>query len=452
MKPIFKIALMTLPFVAAGVGFVAFTIVTKPAPAQQELVERAVAVRVIEAREMAISPRATGFGLITPARNYEAISQVSGTIEYVNPALNKGEILPAGAVLLRLSDSDYKLAIAQARANIRATEARLAEIGISENNLHLSLEIEEETLALRTIELERFNQLFEAGTASQADLDRIRAAYLAQRQRVQGQNSALALVPAQRQAQIEQMAVHEATLEIAQLNLQRTELRLPFSARVAEASAEIGQLVRSGQTVAKFDGVATAEVEAQITAADLQKLFRQNGSETIRFTFDPAVLTEIMLTSGIESRVLFRLGETYIEWPAKMDRISNAIDPRTGTLGVILRIENAYESALPGARPPLTRGMFVEVVLSATPIDAMVVPRSALRGDQLMVLDDNNRLQLVPVIVDFIQDRTAIISGGLTEGTQVIVSNPVPMVEGMLLKPHLDLELMQEIDRAGIGE
>ncbi|MCF6234412.1 MAG: biotin/lipoyl-binding protein [Rhodobacteraceae bacterium] len=449
MRVGFKLITMTLPIILLGVGFVAYTISSKPAPAQEDLAERAVAVRIVEARKTAISPRASGFGLITPARSYDAIAQVSGTAEYVNPLLKVGGILPEGAVLLRLSDSDYKLAQAQAQANIRAAQARLAEISVSQSNLKSALEIEQETLDLKAREVARLRRLFDAGTASEAAYDGVRAAYLAQRQKVQGLTSSLALIPTQKQSQIEQIAVYQASLKIAELNLGRTELRLPFAGRVAAVSVEVGQLVRSGQTIAAFDGIDAAEVTAQIPAAQLKKLFRQLGGKTGNDTQNPVALSQILSGNDIDARVLLRLGNEYVQWPATVDRISNEIDPKTGTIGVIVRIDDAYTSARPGTRPPLTRGMFVEAILQAAPIQAIPLPRSALRDGRVMIADADNRLRLVPVSVDFVQDRLAVISGGIDEGARIVVSNPVPLIEGLLLELHPDQALMQELGLAG---
>ncbi len=452
MKSTFKLLLITLPLVLVGVGFVAYTISTKPAPMQEEVAERAVAVRVIEARKAGISPRATGFGLIVPARTYQAIAQVSGTVEYLNPLLKKGGILPAGAVLLRLSDSDYTLAVDQARANIRASEARLAEIEVLEANLKAGLAIEAEILALKERDLQRVRKLYEAGTTSQTALDGAMAAHLAQRQREQTLRNSLALLPTQRLVQTEQIAVYQVTLETAELNITRTKLHLPFAARVGAVSVEIGQVVRSGQIIAEFDGISAAEIEVQIPADDLQTLFRQFDATTQVFSLGSSDLGEILEGLGLGAEVVLKLGREDITWPATLDRISNTIDPKTGAVGVILRIDNTYEVAKLGIRPPLTKGMFVEAILEAAPLEGIAVPRSALRAGKIMLVDSDNRLRLVPVTVSFLRDRMAIITEGIEEGTQIVVSNPVPMIEGMLLDLHPDTELMQEITALGDTE
>ena len=58
--------------------------------------------------------------------------------------------------------------------------------------------------------------------------------------------------------------------------------------------------------------------------------------------------------------------------------MSDTIDPKTGTLGVIVVVEAAYGSAVPGAKPPLTKGMFVEVSIAGHPVTGLAVPRCAL--------------------------------------------------------------------------
>ena len=449
MRNLLKLLLLTFPLIGAGVAFVGWTISTKPAPAQADIAERAVAVRVITATPAALAPTATGFGLITPARSFEAIAQVGGTAEWVNPQLKNGDILPGGATIVRLSTADTTLAIAQARANIRAAEARLAEIAVSESNLQAALQIEEQSLELKQAELARLEQLFSAGTASKVARDGAKSAWLAQRQKVQNLQNSLALLPTQRQVQKEQIAVQEAALKTAELNLARAEITLPFTARVGAVSVEVGQLVRVGQTVAAFDGIDAAEVEAQISASDLQKLFAALGNGGQALALNPSAMGDTLSNLPIGASVRLRLGQQAVTWPGTVDRVSNSIDPKTGTIGVIVRIDNAYRSAEPGSRPPLTRGMFVEARLSAAPLDGILVPRAALRGTQLLVVDTDSRLAMVPVTVALRQGDLALITGGIAPGASIVVSTPVPLVEGLLLAPREDRATMAELAAAG---
>lgn len=449
MKNGLKLVLITLPLVAIGVGVLAFFIATRPPPQRAELVERATAVRVITAQVRPVTPAIVGFGLVNPARTYEAIAQVGGTVDYVNPALQKGAILPAGSVLLRLSPSDFNLAIAQAKANIRAAEARLDELAISEQNQTAALAIETEVLALNATELVRAEALFVAGTASQSARDAARAAHLAQRQKVQGIKSTLALFPTQRAVQSEQIAVYQASLETAVLNLARTELTLPFAARVASSSVEAGQFLRAGQTAATLDGIERAEIEAQVSVTALRGLLQSARPESVALPLDPTLMTEVLRGLGLSAVVHLRLGQDNLIWSATVDRISDTIDQRTGAMGVIVQVDRAYAGAEPGNRPPLTKGMFVEVVLSTPPIHGIVVPRSALRDGQLLVADAENRLRKVPVTPRLVQGGIAVITDGIGEGSRIVVSAPSPAMPGMLLEVTEDTALIARLAAEG---
>jgi len=442
MKTALKLIFMTLPLVLAGVAFLIYTVANKPPPEQISLDERSTAVRIIIAQNYAIAPVATGFGLVEPARTYDAIAQVSGTADYVNPLLKKGAILPAGAVLLRLSPADFNLAIAQARANIRAAEAKLAEITISETNQTAALALEYEALEIKTGDLERVERLFDNGTVSQASLDNSRATHLAQRQKVLNLENALNLLPTQRAVQTEQIAVYKASLETATLNLARTELTLPFTARVASVVVESGQFVRSGLTIAKLDGVAAAEIAAQISVADLRALLRTTGSQSSAVGMNPSAMNAILQGFDLTATVSMDLGAQTLDWPATVDRISDSIDIKTGNIGVIVRVANAYKAASAGDRPPLTKGMFVKVTLGAHPVDGIIIPRSALRAGQVMLVGDDNRLLLHDIKPYLVQGDIAVIREGLPVGSRIVVSKPAVVMTGLLLDPREDTALM----------
>ncbi|WP_298571139.1 hypothetical protein [uncultured Aliiroseovarius sp.] len=446
MKTGFKLALITLPIAAIGAGILAYVVSTSPPPERSTLAERSAAVRVIPADSRSLVPTLTGFGLVTPQRTFDAIAEVGGRVEYVNPGLRGGQILPAGAVLLRVSPTDFNLAIAQAKANIRAAEARLAELDVSEQNQRDALEIEREALEVKASDLARAEALFKAGTMSKGARDQSRAAHLAQRQKVQGIESTLALFPTQRTVQTEQIAVYQATLATAQLNLERSELTLPFAARVAAYSVEVGQFLKTGQTAASLDGIERAEVVVQVSLDDFGRLVRLGRSTAPTMPIEPTQMTEALHALGLTAQVRLRLGEQTETWPATVDRVSDGIDLRSGTVGVVVVVENAYGQSGQGNRPPLTKGMFVDVVLSSAPVSGLVLPRSALRDGSLYVADSDNRLRMVAATPRFEQGEIALFaSDTLAQGTHVLLTPPNPVIEGQLLDPHVDEGLMPQL-------
>jgi multidrug efflux pump subunit AcrA (membrane-fusion protein) len=442
MRSGFKLALITLPIAAIGAGVLVFVLVTSPPPARHVPEERANAVRMIEAETLSVAPTVIGFGLVAPERRFEAIAEVGGMVAHVHPGLRDGQILPAGAVLVRLSPDDFNLAIAQATANIRSAEARLAELAVSEQNQQAALAIEQEAMAVKESDLARAEALFKAGTMAQGSRDATRAAHLAQRQKLQNIKSNLALLPTQRVVQTEQIAVYRSSLATAKLNLERSEMVLPFAARVASHSVEVGQYLKTGQTAATLDGIDRAEVEVQLSLSRFRTLVRLARPATVGA---PIPIAEAMKDLGLSAEVRLHLGDDVVTWPATVDRISDEIDQRSGTVGVVVVVENAYRQSDRGRRPPLTKGMFVDVVLKAAPVEGVVVPRSALRDGQVFVADDDNRLRMIKADPLFEQGEIAVFSETITDGMRVVLAPPSPVIEGQLLDLHPDPTLVTRL-------
>jgi RND family efflux transporter MFP subunit len=236
--------------------------------------------------------------------------------------------------------------------------------------------------------------------------------------------------------------VYQASLASAELNLARSEIRLPFVARVALATVEQGQFVKAGQTIASFDGIAAADVEAQVSVADLSRLLGDARAQAGLLAFDPESMSSVLKELGIEATVRLQLGEQVAEWPATLDRISNVIDPKSGTFGVIVRVENSYGGQ---GRPPLTKGMFVEVELTAPPTTGVVIPRAALDQGRVLLADSENRLVVQPVQPTLVQGDIVLINEGLPAGSRVVVSTPRPVIPSMLLEITRDEALMQSL-------
>lgn len=449
MNKVLKLVLITLPIAGLGAVFLAYTLSNRAPPEQQTVAERVTHVSVVRAESRQVSPAIRGFGRVEPARTHEAVAQVAGTAIFVNPALRRGEILPEGSVLMRLSPTDFNLVIAQSSTAIRTAEARLEELTVAEANQQASLAIEQQTLALREQELARAETLFEAGSMSQSGRDAALTSVLAQRQKVQGVVSSIALLPTQRAVLVEQITASQISLEQAELNLARTELILPYMARVSLVAVEDGDFVRAGSTIAKLDGIEAAEVEAQINLASLRRLLRLAAPSGGMPPMDPAAMTNMIRSLDLTVTVNLNIGGDTVSWTATVDRLSDTIDPRSGAVGVIARVDNAYGGADPGNRPPLTQGMFVEVVVAAPPLEGLVLPRTALRDGTILVADEANRLRRVPVIPRLVQGDIIVLTDELTVGSSVLVVPPSPVIEGMLLEPHPDEALMRELATQG---
>ncbi len=440
--------LIILP-ILLGLAILIILVKSRSGPEQAPLTEKTRAVRVIEVPSVTVIPRAVGYGNVEPGMVWEAVAEVSGKIIEIHPKLKKGAILGADTVLLRIDPTDYELAIARTETDIQATQAQLAELQVKEANTRASLKIEQETLGLSEKELERKRKLVAKGTVSRSTVEQEERTVLAQKQSVQSHKNSLNLYPVERKLLEAQLARHQAQLASAKLDLERTTLQLPFHGRIAQVNVERTQYVRQGDVLAVADSISVAEVAAQIPMGRMRALVR---SQEI-FSFANPSTVSLRRALGISAQVWLR-GEGFsVKWPARLARLSDTLDPQTRTVGVIVEVDEPYGDIQPGIRPPLLKGLFVDVELRGKPRpDSLVIPRSALHDNEVYVVASENRLEKRVVQVDLVEPAFVSVSKGLQAGERVVISDLIPAIEGMLLSPALDPEALAVLLREAQGE
>ncbi|MEG3638461.1 efflux RND transporter periplasmic adaptor subunit [Magnetococcus sp. PR-3] len=422
--------LRILPPIVLGVLIMIWVVKGKQPPSQIERQEPITSVRIIEVPRLTLTPTAEGYGPAEPARVWRAIPQVSGRVVYLHDRLKDGEILPKETLLVRIDPVDYELALAQANAE-------LSELSVQERNTRASLVIEQRNLALTKKDLARKRTLLAQKTISQNSLDDAERATLSVQGSVQNLQNSLALIPTQRK-------LLAAKADQAKRNLAHTEIRAPYTLRVSSLAVEKDQTISSGQTLFEGDGVERVEIEAQVAMSNLRRLFI--GRKDIQGQDIPLGHKDLPTLTGLKPVVRLDMGNHTAQWDARFVRFSDGVDPQTRTMGVVVAVDAPYKKIIPGYRPPLSKGMFLQVVVEGKPqTDRLVIPRSALRGNVVHVLDQDHRLRIQPVKVLFHQGERTIIGQGLEAGDRVVVSDLVPAVAGMALKPVMDVKLNQQL-------
>ncbi|WP_275098633.1 efflux RND transporter periplasmic adaptor subunit [Sedimenticola hydrogenitrophicus] len=446
--PISKKWVILIPVIAGVAALMALKQSSNP-PVQEARQEQARLVRVIRAPSLTVIPTAQGHGSVRPSRTWEAVAQVKGKIVEKQPALQKGAILEAHSLILRIDPADYELAIAQSEADIQATRAQLDELAAKASNTEASLKIEQAALALNQKELARKRQLVDKGGISRSDLEVQERSLLTQQQSVQAQINTLNLFPSQKALLEAQLARHMATLASARRSLANTEIRLPFTSRIAEVNVEQGQYVREGELLVAADALDKAEIEIQIPITQMSHLVHA-GRPIDVLNLDPG---DALQQIGLSATATLRENGLSASWEARFARLSDTLDPKTRTVGVIVEVDEPYANVMPGRRPPLVKGLFVQVTLAgkARP-DSLVVPRSALHAGRLYVVNGQQRLEIREVEVEMLQPGFATIAAGLQPGEQVVISDLVPAIQEMLLKPVQDPATEQRLARLAAGE
>ena len=444
-------ALALVLAIALGAAGVGYAVKTREEPPRRPPEERITPVRVVAAPAVEVVPRAFGYGNVAPGRVWEAVGEVSGTVVYRHRELEPGAILAAGTELLRIDPTDYRLAVAQIEADIRSTRARLAVLEVEALNAERSLAIEERSLGLRRKELERKRQLARRGTVSRSALDREERGVLAGEQTLQSLRNSLDLLPAERsvlEANLDQL---EAELATARRNLDRTTIVAPFHCRIAEVHVEEAQFAAQGKVLVVADSLDVAEVTAQVPVDNLYALLP--GDLNLSEDLDSA-MERLREAAGLEAVVRLRTGRGEIEWPARFSRVSDTVDRRTRTAGVIVAVDDPYRQASPDRRhPPLVKDMYVEVELRAPPRPgSVVIPRNALHGNEVRTATSDDRLHIREVEVGLAQTHLVTIDSGLEAGERVVISDLPFAAPGMRLAPVEDDRALADLIAKATGD
>ena len=173
--------------------------------------ERPIDTPMVEAMTVQPGPvpvRLQSRGIVTPERNIDLVSEVSGRVIWVDPGFLQGEEVRAGQLLLRIDPIDYEVALSDAQAALASAEFSLAEVQV----VVMKAAIEE------------------AEARVQAARDRLRQ---------------------------------------AEIDLANTEIRAPFNAVVDLKQVDLGQYVQTGKALMRLLSTDMAEVRLPLLASDV---------------------------------------------------------------------------------------------------------------------------------------------------------------------------------------
>ncbi|RUX30976.1 efflux RND transporter periplasmic adaptor subunit [Mesorhizobium sp. M7A.F.Ca.US.011.01.1.1] len=210
------------------------------------------------------------------------------------------------------------------------------------------------------------------------------------------------------------LAVNQAAVRTAELNLGYAEIRAPFAGRLGRNQASVGTLVSVAGTVLN-------------TLVQLDPIYVTfNPSET-----DLAEIEQARANGPIEVEVLLP-GQTEASQKGELTFIDNSVDRSTGTITARATIGNGKFTLLPG--------QYVRVRLHVREqADALMVPQTALGSSQLgkylyVVGKGNTVDQRLVSLGPTSGDQVAILSG-VAEGDQVITGNLQKIGPGAPVSP-----------------
>lgn len=374
-------ASISLLVLVVGAAALAALTLSKDPPPQRQTKEHRPLVRVQTARTGPVQVDISGEGTVKPLRTTTLAAQVTGRVIRVSPALVDGGSFDAGEVLMEIDPTDYRLALDLARAQVMESET--------------ALQLTQEESKSAREEWKLLNRDSDSETGPPPPL--------------------VAKVPHLKQAQAA-LKASEARLRQAELDLERTKVRAPYQGRVDSKLVDVGQQVAKGASLAVIYSTEAAEITVQIEDSDL------------------AWIAVPELTPGAEigslAVVRARFAGQERTWNGRVVRSAGKVDQHTRMVPVVVRVDHPYVTL-----PPLAAGMFVTVSIKGTTLAAATeVPRSALHGDEVWLVNDQGKLVFRPVKVVLRQGSRVVIDQGLPDGSRVVLTQLKTVSDGMAVR------------------
>ncbi|WP_407334091.1 efflux RND transporter periplasmic adaptor subunit [Enterovibrio sp. 27052020O] len=333
-------------------------------------------VAVQSAQVIDYQPQQTFVGRTQAVEDVSIVPQVSGylTARY----FDEGEMVLEGQRLFQIDPAIYQAKVASAEASVAQAEASVTNT---------------------SLDFERGKDLLPRGGISQSEFDRLTAVKL--------------------QAEAGLKAA-KAQLQAAETDMSHTEIVAPFTGRISESLASIGDLV-SPSTGVLTTIVSLDPMQASFSMSEKQRLAA--GADRMSGNGEGGVnRVEVLLSLGN--------GNEY-EHAGQLDYLGNRIDTNTGTIALRAKFPN------PGYR--LLPGQYVEVIVkekATTP--HIVVPRLSvqtdLEGDFVMVLKEGNVAERRNVKLGPQTDQGVIVLSGLQESEQVLTKGLQRVRNGMTVR------------------
>jgi RND family efflux transporter MFP subunit len=364
-----------IPVIISIAGFLIFFLfLSMKTPPEEKAVVDNTPIVTVEAISLApMTLLVDSYGVVKPKYETELVAQISGEVVELSEKFVRGGFVQQGQLLARIDPSDYQAALIEAQATMASAQASL--------------------------EQERAQ-----GQVAEQEWQRITDAA----------PTPLSLRKPQLAQEIARVKSAQAFILRAKRNLERTEIRAPYDAMIDSRNVGLGSFVGTGSMIGKLLGIAIAEVRLPVADNQLEFLIAQGKGASVNLT-------------GI-----FAGHETL--WAAKIVRSEGVIDSKSRMSYLVAEIFDPYALRDNNQKTPLRFGAYVKAkILGEAIAQAASVPRYLVENSRVALLDSESKLHYSAVNIVRQDGQNVIISGGLADGDQLIVSALDYPVDGMKL-------------------
>lgn len=347
---------------------------------KQKAEETPLPVKIVSAHkgDLIIKLRSPGEAVTDRIINMKA--EVSGIIKSLN--VEEGKHVRKGDLLIAMDDESFKLDLENAEATRleRLSEWMLDKRFAESDEMPSSLD--KTTIQRIKNEFEKASELYRKGLISRKEFEKAELALIESGEK---KEEIMAAAKGLTQAEIQ--------VRKAQMDLEKTKIRAPFSGIVCDISVSSEEHVTAGRELFTLVNISQIRVHAKVLESEIGKM--KVGREVdLKFSAYP--------------------GKTY---KGKVKAISPIVNPDDKTCKVIIDVANPEEEIKPG--------MHTEVEIAAEiHQDRLLIPQEAVlvrSGRKLAFVVENGLAKWRYIEVGLENEDFAEILDGVKEGEKVVI-------------------------------
>ncbi|EGF28844.1 efflux RND transporter periplasmic adaptor subunit [Rhodopirellula baltica] len=380
-----------------GASAAAVVVINKTEPTAQQVNatrKSSALVNTITAERGTYSPQLVVLGTVEPAQDITLGPRISGQVVELSPEFIPGGMVSKGDLLLRIDPSDFENAVSISNSELLQKEALW--------------EIEQARQRLAVKELEMLQDT------------------------IDDTNRGLVLREPQIASIKAEMAAAKASLERAQLDLDRTEVTAPFDAQILTQSVNIGSQVRPGDELARLIGVDEYWIMAAVPI------------RTLRWIQFPKTSEDGTSTEG--SKVILRNTDAWgpdAQREGRVARLIGTLDQQTRLARVLITVADPLGRE--SDAPPLILDTLIETQIEGKEInDVIRLPRDYVRDQDTVWVMKEEQLEIRETQVVFRDAEYAYIREGIEEGEDIVTTTLATVADGVGLRKITDDEESNE--------
>ena len=362
--------LLSLGILIVATAVAAIIIKTAPKPERNQAEKKVRLVEIMPLERMSIRPTWQAGGEVSAAQRVNLAPQIAGRISAISENAIPGAEVSAGQVLAQIEKQDYQLHLQQKQAAVIQAQAEVdLEIGqglLAKEEYELALSQLDHSLADDTLVL-RKPQI----AAAKAGLKNA-----------------------------------QANLALAQLKLDRSDIRMPFNGQIISRSIDLGSQVNANSLL--FDVVGTDEFWLQVK-----------------------VPQQFLHLLDKKKSVIIKRGE----WQRQAEIIHGLleVDASDRQAKVLISIKHPLLNASDASN--LLLGSYIECILFAKPLtDHYVLSSQYLKDDGTVWVVNNNKLYKRKVDIAYQGREKVWLSAGFQQGDALLTSNVGVVTQGTAVR------------------